>query len=156
MRPVADFIEPYRRASAASIDPFARNKRLADRTNDLDPETAADFHMEAEAFCREMANQGERFDLAYFDPPYSPRQISECYRKIGLAVGRKETQNAALYRRVRDAIDAVMLPGGVVLSFGWSTNGMGKVRGYSLERVLMVAHGGAHSDTICIAERRLP
>lgn len=156
MRPVADFIEPYRRASTLSIDPFARNKRLADRTNDLDPETLAEFHMEAEAFCKGVAEKGERFDLAYFDPPYSPRQISECYRRVGLAVGMKETQNAALYRRVRDAIDAILLPGGVVLSFGWSSNGMGKGRGYALERVLMVAHGGAHNDTICIAERRAP
>ena len=98
---------------------------------------------------------GVRADLALFDPPYSPRQISESYKGAGLAVGMKETQNATLYRRVRDALDRIVRPGGVVLSFGWHSNGMGRKRGYVLEELLLVAHGGAHNDTICIAERKL-
>jgi len=31
---------------------------------------------------------------------------------------------------------------------------MGKSRGYILEDLLLVCHGGAHNDTICIAERK--
>ena len=31
---------------------------------------------------------------------------------------------------------------------------MGTGRGYELVEVMLVAHGGAHNDTICIAERK--
>lgn len=60
-----------------------------------------------------------------------------------------------LYKRVRDAVDELLRPGGIVLSFGWSSNGMGKSRRYELEEILLVCHGGAHNDTICIAKRKL-
>jgi hypothetical protein len=108
--------------------------------------------MDAEEFCRCV--KIPCVDLALFDPPYSPRQISEHYRAAGLEVNQQDTQSAALYKRVRDALDPLIAPGGICLSFGWSSNGMGKGRGYVIEEVLLVAHGGAHHDTICIAERK--
>jgi hypothetical protein len=103
-----------------------------------------------------MAEEGRQFDLALFDPPYSPRQISECYKNIGLEVGMKETQSASMYKRVRDALELVLTPDATVLSFGWHSNGMGVVRGWEIIELLLVPHGGAHYDTICIAERRTP
>jgi hypothetical protein len=155
MPPVEAFVRRYLAASKCSVDPFARNKRWATVTNDLSPDTVAEYHMDAEAFLLEMKAQGKMFDLALFDPPYSPRQISECYRGIGMEVGMKETQNAALYRRVRDALTPVLTPNAIVLSFGWNSNGMGKRRGWEITETLLVAHGGGHNDTICIAERRV-
>jgi hypothetical protein len=150
--PIGDFVRRYLSASKVSIDPFARNKRLATYTNDLDPTTQADSHMDAEEFCKQL---GKPIDLVLFDPPYSPRQISECYKNIGMEVGMKETQSALLYKRVRDAFDPIVEVGGIVLSFGWNTVGMGKGRGYEIEEILLVCHGGAHNDTICLAERKL-
>lgn len=85
----------------------------------------------------------------------SPRQISECYKSIGLKVGMEETQNARLYKRVRDAMDQIILSDGIVLSFGWNSAGMGVKRGYEMIELLLVAHGGGHNDTICVAERKL-
>lgn len=154
--PIGAFVRRYLSDSRISVDPFARNKRWATETNDLCPDTAAEYHMDAEAFLLMLAEHGRRFDLALFDPPYSPRQISECYKSVGLHVGMKETQNAALYRRVRDALTQVLLPNATVLSFGWNSNGMGKTRGWEIIETLLVAHGGGHNDTICIAERRTP
>ena len=153
--PIGDFVQRYLRASKVSIDPFARNKTWATFTNDLAPDTAAQFHMDAEDFCKKMAADGVKSDLGLFDPPYSPRQISEVYKSIGREVGMAVTQNGALYRRVRDALDAVMKPGGIVLSFGWNSAGMGVKRGYEIIEILLCAHGGGHNDTICIAERKL-
>jgi hypothetical protein len=152
--PIGAFVRRYLAQSNASIDPFARNNTWATVTNDLNPATSADYHLEAEEFCREMARQGRRFDLAIFDPPYSPRQIKDCYHRVGLAVGQKETQSAALYKRVRDALLPLLEPKATVLSFGWNSAGMGKTRGFHLVEIMLVAHGGAHNDTICIAERR--
>jgi hypothetical protein len=152
--PIAKFVRKYLSPSSASIDPFARNCGWATVTNDINPNTTAQYHMDAEDFCREMLRQGRAFDLAFFDPPYSPRQISECYSGMGKPVSATDTQNAALYKRVRDAILPLLQPRAVVLSFGWNSGGMGRGRGFELTEVMLVAHGGAHNDTICIAETR--
>jgi len=151
--PIAGFVRKYLMKSKISIDPFARNKRWATHTNDLNPDTAAESHMDAEAFLRELATQGVKADLVIFDPPYSPRQIAECYANVGKTVTMEDTQNCVLYSRVRSAIPAVLADGGIVLSFGWNSNGMGKKHGMKIIEILMVAHGAAHNDTICVAER---
>lgn len=142
--------------TGVSIDPFARNKRWATHTNDLNPETKAEYHMDAEAFLLHLASRAVKANLVIFDPPYSPRQISECYKSMGLHPGTKETQNAVLYQRVRDAIVPVCAEDAIVLSFGWNTVGMGKKHGFEIIEIMLVCHGGAHNDTICMAERRLP
>lgn len=147
-----DFARQFTMHSKASIDPFARNCRLATVTNDLNPDTAAQHHMDAEEFPLSMA--GRTFDVAIFDPPYSPRQVSECYQQVGLETSMQDTQ-AGAWARWRDALDPLIVPGGVVVSYGWNSNGMGKGRGYELIEMLIVAHGGMHNDTICIAERKL-
>jgi hypothetical protein len=102
--PIEKFVRSYFRGSKVSVDPFARNKRWATHTNDLNPKTTAEHHLDAEVFAKMLVNQGVVADLVLFDPPYSPRQISECYQSIGREVTTKDTQNSALYRRVRDAL----------------------------------------------------
>lgn len=67
----------------------------------------------------------------------------------------KETQSALLYQRVRDAIAPIVAPGGIVLSFGWNSVGMGKRHGYEQIEILLCCHGGAHNDTICLAEKQV-
>jgi len=89
--PIGDFVRRYLAVSRVSVDPFARDKRWATHTNDLNPATKAEHHLDAEAFCVLLAGQGVKADLVLFDPPYSPRQISECYKSVGLEVGMKET-----------------------------------------------------------------
>lgn len=49
----------------------------------------------------------------------------------------------------------VMQPGGIVLSFGWQSVGMGKGRGYETIEIALINHGGAHNDTVCMAERKI-
>jgi hypothetical protein len=155
VKPIGDFVRRYLAQSRVSIDPFARDKRWATHTNDLNPQTQAEHHMDAEAFLAMLAEHGTKADLVIFDPPYSPRQISECYKSVGLEVGMKETQSAVLYQRVRNAIVPVLTDDAVVLSFGWNTVGMGKKHGFEIIEILLCCHGGAHNDTICMAERRL-
>lgn len=150
-KPIGEFVRRY--LSGVSVDPFARNKRWATHTNDLNPATEAEHHMDAEAFLKMLALIGVRADCVIMDPPYSPRQISECYKSIGLEVGMKETQSALLYQRVRNAIKPILSPHGVVLSFGWNSVGMGIKHGFQQVEILLVCHGGAHNDTICLAER---
>lgn len=156
IRPIGEFVHKYLAQSKVSIDPFARDKEWATHTNDLNPNTKANHHMDAEAFMVMLTADGVKADLVLFDPPYSPRQISECYKSIGMEVGMKETQSSVLYKRVRDSIPATLSDDAVVLSFGWNSVGMGKKHGFEIVEILLVCHGGAHNDTICIAERKIP
>lgn len=153
--PIRKFIDRWLSGCVDTVDPFARDTALAKHTNDLNPATAAQHHMPADEFLEMLHGSDVTVDAALFDPPYSPRQISELYRCIGKTPTAEDTQNARLFRVCRDALDKLVKPQGVVLSFGWSSNGMGKKRGYQIEEIMLVAHGGAHNDTICIAERKI-
>jgi hypothetical protein len=149
--PIAAFLERWHRPP--SVDPFARNSEWATHRNDLSPVTTAEFHMEAGAFCAELSELGVRAECVLFDPPYSPGQIVAVYQSVGLAKSASG-QNGRLYREVRDALDRLLVPGGIALSFGWNSAGFGVERGYDVLEILLVAHGGAHNDTICVAERK--
>ena len=135
------------------LDPFSRCSPFASRcvTNDLDPVFPADHHLDAFDFLRLHAD--ESVDGVLFDPPYSPRQIAECYRGVGRAVHMEDTQAAFYGDRKREAA-RVVKPGGKVLCFGWNSGGLGKALGFDLVEVLLVAHGGAHNDTICTVETK--
>jgi hypothetical protein len=108
--------------------------------------------MEAGDFCTALRADGVTADVVLFDPPYSPRQISECYKSVGLKVGMAETQNAALYKRVKDGLDALCKPGSLAVCCGWNSGGFGKTRNWEMIELLLVAHGGAHNDTIVTVE----
>lgn len=156
MPPVQDLLSRWLGDGWVVVDPFARNSKVASITNDLNPDTAAQYHMTAEDFCVLLAGEGVQADAVLFDPPYSPRQISECYQSVGIKPTGRDTQNARLYKSVRDGLDAILRPGGLAISFGWNSAGFGMARGYTQEEILLIAHGGAHNDTICVVERKQP
>lgn len=145
------FVKKYLERSSVSVDPFSRNKRWFTHTNDLNPNTDAEYHMEARDFLKMLLSKGITADLFIFDPPYSPRQISECYTSAGLKAVMSDTQNSKLVKECRDLIRQIATTNAVCLSFGWNSAGMGK--GWDIEEIMMVAHGGCHNDTICMAER---
>lgn len=154
--PIAEFAARYLVGHSVILDPFSKDNLLGTHRNDLDPDTKAQYHMEAEYFLAEMKTLGVRATAAIVDPPYSPRQMVECYNKVGMAKGTRGSQNAALYRRTRDALMGVLSENAVVLSFGWNSAGMGLKRGFEIIEIMLVCHGAAHNDTICVAERRVP
>jgi hypothetical protein len=49
----------------------------------------------------------------------------------------------------------ITMVGGLVISVGWDSNGLGKNRGFQLERILYVAHGGHWHDSIVTVERKV-
>lgn len=137
------------------VDPFARNSKYGTITNDLDPGTSAQFHLKAEEFCQLMVEKAVMANAVLFDPPYSPRQISEAYKGVGLAVTMQDTQNAVLYRNVRMLLNKLLRPGGIAVSFGWSSAGFG-IDGYTLMEVLLCCHGAGRNDTIVVVEHKRP
>lgn len=156
VKPISEMVRRYLANSKSSCDPFARNTRLATYTNDINPNTNAQYHLDAEEFLYTLARGRVRCDLVILDPPYSPRQISECYKEAGIPCGMTETQNAALYSRIKKAVAAILEPDAIVLSFGWNSAGMGLKYGFEIIELMLVCHGAAHNDTICLAERKRP
>lgn len=152
MAPAAEFVWEYLNHSRVSVDPFARNKRWATFTNDLNPDTTAEHHMDAAAFLAMLEEEGIQPDLIIFDPPYSKTQAKVCYDGIG--ADHLDLRDVGHWRTEKAVCQRILKPGGVFLHFGWHTNGMGKRRGFEIEHILMIAHGGPRYDTICMAERK--
>ena len=136
------------------LDPFSRNSPFASKciTNDLSTEFIADYHLESLEFLKLFDNSS--IDGVLFDPPYSPRQISECYKSVGRAVHMADTQSS-FYGDRKKEVARLVKPQGIVLSFGWNSGGIGKTLGFEIIEILLVAHGGAHNDTICTVERKI-
>lgn len=131
------------------IDPFSGNSKIATVTNDINPQYNTNYHLDALDFLRLFIR--ESVDLILFDPPYSPRQLSECYKKLGKSVNFETTQSS-FWSDLKNEITRIIKPGGKVISFGWNSQGMGKNRGFRIKRILLVPHGGQHNDTICVVE----
>jgi hypothetical protein len=155
MKPVTEFLQRWLAGKAIIVDPFSGNSTWGTITNDLNPDSTAQHHLLATDFLDTLIAGGLQADAVLFDPPYSPRQISEAYKSVGLKVGMEETQNSRLYKNVRDRLDKLLKVNGVALSFGWNSSGFGKTRGYAMDELLLLCHGGAHNDTICLAETKV-
>lgn len=156
IKPIRQFVLKYLNKSKLSIDPFARNSILpVTYTNDINPKTLSKYHLEALEFLDLLVGLNVKSDLVILDMPYSNRQISECYKELGIKVTQQHTQNSAFYKKIRDKVDTFVPSGGIVLSFGWNSVGMGIKRNYKLIEVLLCVHGGSHNDTICIAEQKI-
>jgi hypothetical protein len=56
---------------------------------------------------------------------------------------------------IKDGVSRITQMGGVVVSVGWDSNGLGTKRGFQMERILMVNHGGHWRDTIVTVERKV-
>ena len=96
--------------------------------------------------------ENESADLVLFDPPYSPRQLKECYDNRGEVL---HDTKSSVWSKWKDETARVIKPGGLCLSFGWSSQGLGKNRGFKIIEILLVAHGGNHNDTICVVEKKI-
>lgn len=152
--PIKGFVQKYLLKSKVSVDPFARNNPWATHTNDLNPETRAKHHMEALDFLKMLIRNGVVADLVFFDPPYSLTQVARSYQDIGLKFNGDENPTGG-FPKVKDAISEILSEGGMCLSFGWNSCGIGKTRGMELIDGLLVCHGGNRNDTICIAEQKI-
>lgn len=131
------------------VDPFANRNRIASITNDLSKEYDTDYHMDALDFLNMF--DSESVDGVLYDPPYSPRQVSECYNSVGYNV-TWDTTKASFWGNHKRAISRIVKLGGKVITFGWNSGGIGYKYGFEIERILLIPHGGWHNDTICTVE----
>ena len=131
------------------IDPFANRNKLATVTNDLSMDFDTDYHMDALDFMKIFDSKS--VDGVLYDPPYSPRQVSECYNNVGFSV-TWDTTKASFWGNHKREISRIVKIGGKVITFGWNSGGIGYKYGFEIQRILLVPHGGWHNDTICTVE----
>lgn len=150
IKPIKDLIQKY--LYGCSIDPFANTSKLATITNDLNPAYKTDFCLDALDFVASFPN--DSIDVVLFDPPYSPRQVSECYKALDMTVN-KETTQSSFWSNLKREIARLTRQNGIVITCGWNSGGIGKTLGFNLIEVLLVPHAGWHNDTIVVVEQKL-
>lgn len=150
IKPIKEFVEKYiAQYPGIIVDPFANESKYGTITNDLNPKYDTQYHMDALEFLKMFDDNS--VDMILYDPPYSTRQVSECYKGVGMNVTMQTTQ-ASWRARHLDEIARILKPNGACLCFGWNTNGVGKKRNFEMVEILIVAHGGSKYDTLCTAE----
>ena len=131
------------------IDPFANDCKIGTITNDLNPKFDTTYNLDALDFLKMIDDNSA--DIVLYDPPYSLRQVKECYEGVGIKVTAEHTR-ASWRAKHFDEISRILKHGGKCISFGWNTNGAGKKRGFEIIEILIVAHGGSKNDTLCTVE----
>lgn len=134
------------------IDPFANKSKLADITNDLDPQYGTDYNMDALDFLKIFEDKS--IDMVLYDPPFSPRQVSESYKRLNKTVNMQTTQ-ASYWSNHKKEIGRIVKENGITITCGWNSGGIGKKYGFEIIEILLVPHGGWHNDTIVTVERRI-
>ena len=152
IKPITKLIEKYIEHKSVIVDPFANGSKLGTITNDLDTTYDTDYHLDALEFLKLMETNG--VDVVLYDPPYSERQLYECYNPTEQSIGLDNAKNKYL-KDIKQEFNRMVKIGGYVLSFGWSSEGVGEKYGFELVEVLTVAHGGWHNDTICTVEKKV-
>jgi DNA modification methylase len=150
--PIKEMILKYRPANGLIIDPFANKNQLATVTNDIDPQFATDYHLDALDFLQIFPDNS--VDMCLYDPPYSPRQVSESYKQMGRTVNMQTTQ-ASYWSKQKREIARIMKHEGIVLTCSWNSGGIGKKYGFEIVEIMLVPHGGWHNDTIVVVEKRV-
>ena len=153
IKPIAELLTRYIGDGKGWIDPFAGMTSPAEFTNDLNPQRPTKYHLDALDFLMQLNDR--KYKGVLFDPPYTPRQVKECYDEVG----RHMEQDDALlgYKRgqYKALISPLIIPGGISISCGWNSIGMGKKFGFEILEILLVCHGSDHNDTIVTVERKL-
>lgn len=149
--PIRKLIEKYLKGANVIVDPFANSSKIGTITNDIDPQFETTHHMDATDFLKSL--ESRIADVLLYDPPYSPRQISEVYKKHGQSVNMQTTQSS-YWSDQKKEISRITRGGGYAITCSWNSGGIGVNYGFEILEVLLVPHGGWHNDTIVVVERK--
>lgn len=153
IKPIKKLLSRYINNNTKICDPFAGFNSPATVTNDLNTNAPTTHHMDALDFLKLQENN--YFDVVLYDPPYSFRQVKECYSSMGIDKFDPTQTRGDYWAKVKNECARICKVGGLVLCFGWNSGGLGLNRGCELVEILLVPHGGGKNDTICTVEIRI-
>lgn len=158
IKPIKELIQKYVFDDAIVLDPFANKHSIKDEikckqyiSNDIDTKFNTDYHLDAEEFMKLFDDNS--VDVILFDPPYSGRQVKECYSRLGKTVTMHDT-NSGYFTKFKKEIARILKPNGICITCCWNTNGIGKKNGFKIIEVLDIAHGSSHNDTLVTVEEK--
>ncbi len=122
-----------------TMDPFARNCDWATHRNDIDPKTKANYNLDALEFMKSM--DAQRFDIVFFDPPFSSSQELK-YEYNSNLYSADSNKISMLYKECF----RVLKVGGVMLKLGY--NSTRPHPGFELSNIWVVNFGGSRNDVI--------
>lgn len=149
IKPITELLNRYCGNGKNWVDPFAGENSMAEITNDMNPDKPTTFHLHAKEFAEQLNGT---YEGVLFDPPYSLRQVKECYDKIGVKLFQEDTQRFP--QNVKEFIAPKIKLGGTAITFGWNSQGFGKNLGFEMIEILLVPHGKGHNDTIVTVEKK--
>lgn len=152
IKPIKELLNKYIQPNMIIVDPFSNNSKIATITNDLDEKYDTTYHLDALEFLKIF--DSNTIDMVLYDPPYSPRQVSECYKNLNKTVNMQTTQ-ASYWSNQKEQIGRIVKKDGIVITCSWNSGGIGKKYGFEIIEILLVPHGGWHNDTIITAERKI-
>ena len=135
------------------IDAFAgfNSPATPEYTNDLNPKSPAKHHMDALEFLKGL--ESEFADGILHDPPYSITKAKRCYEDFGASrFTEVDVTNMSYWAKCKDEEARIIKRGGKAITFGWNSNGLGLKRGFQIEQILLIPHGGSKNDTIVTVE----
>lgn len=109
---------------------------------DMEAKYHPDYVMEAEKALDMFISRRTKFDTIILDPPYSHRKGVELYN------GNHINHFTKLKNKLPDILNTM----GSVITLGYDSIGMGKVRGFRKKAIALVCHGRLHKDTIILEE----
>jgi len=83
-----------------------------------------------------------KFDTVVYDPPYNIRKAREKYGGRYIGIGTK----------IKNGLPKILNENARIISFGYDSVGMAKIRGFEKIALCVVCHSGDHNDTICLVE----
>ena len=110
--------------------------------NDLNPERVADTHVDVAELTEHFPEQS--FDWVVFDPPFDQQQADEKYDGI---------HARDIYAALRE-FNALVRPGGGVITFGWNSWGMRSFPAFERSDLYLLQRGPIHRDVIVTVDRR--
>ena len=152
IKPIKELVERYVATSDVIIDPFANVCKYGTITNDLNPEFKTDYNMDALQFLRTIKSNSA--DLVLYDPPYSITQASQCYKNYGKERLERGVHNMGYWADCKNEVKRILKNSGVCIICGWSSNGIGINKGFKMDEILLVPHGGSKNDTIVTVETK--
>ena len=130
-------------------DPFAGYNSPAKHTNDINPETPTDYHLDALDFL--MMFDDNSLDGVLYDRPYSNYQANQMYNGFG---ADKMHDNTFL-ANIRKKIACIIKPNGICITFCWNTQGLGTKNHFEIEAIYIINHGDFRNDTLVTVERKI-
>lgn len=158
IKPIKELLDRYVPKNPHNnwVNPFSGKSLLCEHNNDINPDINPD-PMDAAVYVRKLKNKN--YPGFLFDPPFSLNQATTLYNQFHKEKGKGlycvRPSSMVYWSKIKDNIARKIGVGGICISFGWNSMGLGKSRGFEIVEILLVPHGGSRNDTIVVVERKI-